>query len=211
MIRSFNFRMFWPHRTLQLSALMLLVIASGGTARAADSAASSSPFLPPSAQTAAAPTQDATLELRGIIAEGDATMFSIYDATHHISFWTKLDEKGHPFVVRSYDAQRDAVTVEYQGRTLNLALRTAKVASAPATPHLVASSPPAPAPQPIGGPVVLNPTPADEQRRLEAIAAEVNRRRMIRQQALQANRQAAGQYLPGQGPQRTPPTPNQSR
>jgi hypothetical protein len=33
--------------------------------------------------------------------------------------------------------------------------------------------------------VVLHPTAADEQRRLEAIAAEVNRRRLLRQQALQ--------------------------
>jgi hypothetical protein len=61
----------------------------------------------------------------------------------------------------------------------------------------------------------LNPSPADEQRRLEAIAAEVNRRRMIRQQALQASRQAAGQTGPiPQGantPPRVPVNPNQSR
>jgi hypothetical protein len=31
--------------------------------------------------------------------------------------------------------------------------------------------------------VVLNPTPADEQRRLEAVAAEVRRRRALREQA----------------------------
>ena len=33
--------------------------------------------------------------------------------------------------------------------------------------------------------VVLNPTPADEQRRLDAVAAEVARRRALREQATQ--------------------------
>jgi len=33
--------------------------------------------------------------------------------------------------------------------------------------------------------VVVNPTPADEQRRLEAVAAEVARRRALREQASQ--------------------------
>jgi len=31
--------------------------------------------------------------------------------------------------------------------------------------------------------VMVNPSPADEQRRLEAVAAEVNRRRALREQA----------------------------
>ncbi len=202
--------MFWSFRSFRLTVTPLLAVVLADLAHAADSSASGSPFLPPASQKAAAPTADATLELRGIIAEGDSTMFSIYDAAHHISFWTRQNEKGHPFVVRTYDPQRDAVTVEYQGRTLNLTLRTAKVTSAPVTRQVVASSPRPAGLQPIGGPVVLNPTPADEQRRLEAIASEVNRRRMIRQQALQANRQAAGQYnpYPGQPPQ---PMPNRTR
>jgi hypothetical protein len=121
-------------------------------------------------------------------------MFSIYDPTRHSSTWTGLNDTSHEFIVRSYDAERDAVTVDFQGRSLNLALKTAKVASAPVIAPQ--PTPPAGSPQPVGGPVVLNPTPADEQRRLEAIAAEVNRRRMIRQQALQASRQAAGRPAP---------------
>lgn len=149
------------------------------------------------------------------MAVGDSYMFSIYDSTHKSSSWARLNENGHGFVVRSHDATRDSVTVDYQGRTLTLALRTAKVASAPVNIPQPAAAPTAPAPaqgpQPIGGPVVLNPSPADEQRRLEAIAAEVNRRRMIRQQALQASRQANGaQNQPNQpgGPNRLPPGVN---
>jgi hypothetical protein len=174
-----------------------------GVMRGADAGAS--PFLPPSAQGNAAPvTSDSQIELRGIMAIGDGYMFSLYDTARKTSSWVKLNDRGHDFVVKNYDAQRDVVTIDYQGRSLNLTLRTAKVVSAPVVQTAPAASaltsPPSPAPQPIGGPVVLNPTPADEQRRLEAIAAEVNRRRMIRQQALQASRAAAAQGQPGGPP-----------
>jgi hypothetical protein len=140
------------------------------------------------------------------MAAGEGYMFSIYDSTNKSSVWSRLNETGHPFVVKSHDETRDSVTVDHQGRTLTLALRTAKVASAPVNMPQPAPTGPTPtAPQPIGGPVVLNPSPADEQRRLEAIAAEVNRRRMIRQQALQASRQGG----PGNQPQNTnPPRPS---
>jgi len=180
---------------------------------AAEPAIGKSPFLPPTGPVESAPTQDAALELRGIMAIGDGYMFSIYDAGQKMSTWSRLNETGHPFVVRSHDESRDSVTVDHQGRTLTLALRTAKVASAPVNqPQQPQPAPAANAPQPIGGPVVLNPSPADEQRRLEAIAAEVNRRRMIRQQALQASRQAGGQGTqPQNGNNRTPASPNQQR
>lgn len=169
-----------------------------------------SPFLPPAAAGQTAQTADSQLELRGIMAAGDTTMFSIYDATHKSSAWVKLNEPGRDFVIRSFDAGRDAVTVDYQGRVLTLALHTAKVVSAPVNIPQPAVASVLPGPQPVGGPVVLNPTPADEQRRLEAIAAEVNRRRMIRQQALQASRQAAGQP-PAPSPNAVPPNPNRTR
>ncbi|HYP17883.1 MAG TPA: hypothetical protein VEQ65_11790, partial [Opitutus sp.] len=166
-----------------------------------------SPFLPPATSTDPVPTQDAAIELRGIMATDVGFMVSIYDSTHRSSTWLRLNETGREFVVRSHDAARDTGTVEHQGRTVTLALKTAKVSAAPAAQPVVANTPPPPnAPQPIGGPVVLNPTPADEQRRLEAIAAEVNRRRMLRQQALQASRAAAGQ--PAAGPTPTPTRPN---
>lgn len=189
-----------------ITALLLLSAGLALPAHAASTLAGQSPFLPPATATdTAAPTPDATLELRGIMAVGDSYKFSIYDSTKRMSAWLGLEEAGREFVVRSYDETRDTVTVDHQGRTLTLALKTAKVASAPAMAQPAANFvPPPPAPQPIGGPVVLNPTPADEQRRLEAIAAEVNRRRMIRQQALQASRAAAQ----GNPPAPTPPGQN---
>jgi hypothetical protein len=197
------------------ASLCLLVLGlTSSHLQAAETAIGKSPFLPPDSPTDTAPTPDATLELRGIMASGDSYMFSIYDSTHKSSSWTRLNENGHAFVVRSHDTTRDSVTVDYQGRTLTLALKTAKVASAPVTVPQPPQQPvaaPAPGPQPIGGPVVLNPSPADEQRRLEAIAAEVNRRRMIRQQALQASRQANGpqnQQGSPNNPSRLPPGVN---
>jgi hypothetical protein len=192
------------NRLFQFSRRLLIVAPFATLLGAAESGVGKSPFLPPGSAAETAPTQDATLELRGIMATGNSYMFSIYDSAHKTSVWSKLNEMGHGFVVRSHDVSRDSVTVEYQGRTLTLALRTAKVASAPVNqPQIlpaVANGANGAAPQPIGGPVVLNPSPADEQRRLEAIAAEVNRRRMIRQQALQASRQAAGQPNGAQSP-----------
>lgn len=189
--------LFFRRVAVSLGALSGLVSWAPG----AESLPGASPFLPPASQEQAAPTEDAQIELRGIMATGDDYMFSIYDASRRMSVWKGLNEPGHEFVVRSFDPARDAVTVEHQGRTLTLALRTAKVASAPAYTPPMPATPGAGVPQPV----VLNPTPADEQRRLEAIAAEVNRRRMIRQQALQASRAAAGQ------PQRPATPPNQQR
>jgi hypothetical protein len=95
-----------------------------------------------------------------------------------------LNEKGYDFVVKAQDtrADSDSVTVFTQGRTLHLSLRSAKVASAMAA----AAPAPAAAPTPITQTVVVNPTPADEARRLEAVAAEVQRRRQLREQAQQA-------------------------
>ena len=188
-----------------------LILAQVSTAlTGAEPIVTRSPFLPPASATDSAPTADATLELRGIMAVGDSYMFSIYDATHKNSAWLRLNETGQPYVVKSHDEARDSVTVEHQGRTLTLALRTAKVASAPVNVPQPAQPAPGPnGPQPIGGPVVLNPSPADEQRRLEAIAAEVNRRRMIRQQALQASRKA-GLNTPTP-PRPAPGGPNQQR
>jgi hypothetical protein len=165
-------------RHLCLSACLSLAL--GLAARAADI----SPFMPPAAASAAtAVTPDSPLELRGIMADGGAYMFSIYDSARKASTWARLNESGREFVIKSHDEARDIITVEQNGRQLTLALKVAKVASAPAGAPRPVAGPNLPAP--VGGPVVLNPTPADEQRRLEAVAAEVRRRRALREQAAQ--------------------------
>jgi hypothetical protein len=93
-------------------------------------------------------------------------------------------------VVKQHDAAQDTLTIEHQGRPHTLALRRAKVVSAGSAPAMMPQPPMAPPPPSNVAPavtqsVVLNPSPADEQRRLEAVAAEVARRRALREQATQ--------------------------
>ena len=78
-------------------------------------------------------------------------------------------------MVRSADAAGDSVTVDYQGRSLKLAFHTAKIASSGSGSQPAAAA----------APVVLNPSPAEEQKRLDAVAQEVRRRRLEREKAAQ--------------------------
>jgi hypothetical protein len=147
----------------------------------ADSLARVSPFLPlASAANSDAPSQEAQIELRGIMTSGGSTLFNIYDATLRQSAWTRLDEMGNGFVVRSYDPARDVVTVDYQGRTLALALRIAKVAAAT---------------QPIEKSVVLNPAPFDEQQQRLAFAREDIHLRLVAQHATSQNALKTGRPI----------------
>jgi len=108
----------------------------------------------------------------------------------------RIDEKGHAYVVRSFDAATNRITVDYQGRTQSLALVDPKFG---------------PAPRPAGAPIPGQMQPqqggpgsrsdriaefraqqqggqqqaqpqqsAQETARLEAIRAEIARRRGTR-------------------------------
>ncbi len=156
----------------------------GAATPAAPQLASSSPFLPAgSMDNGGAGTVAGPIELRGIMSTAEGIRYCIFDTAKKTSTWVGLNEQGYDFVVKAQDnrADSDSVTVFTQGRTLHLALRSAKVASAMAA----AAPAPAAAPTPITQTVVVNPTPADEARRLEAVAAEVQRRRLLREQLLQ--------------------------
>ena len=73
-----------------------------------------------------------------------------------------------------------------------------------APPQAMPAPPPNVAPAVMQS-VVLNPTPADEQRRLEAVASEVARRRAMREQATQQIGQ--GGAPPNLPPQNAPGNP----
>jgi hypothetical protein len=94
-----------------------------------------------------------------------------------------LNETGHDFVVRSSAAGSDSVKVDYQGRTMTLTLKEAKVTSAG-----IANSeaPPVVGRPGPGNPGLPNLNPGDEQKRLDAVAQEVRRRRQEREKAAQA-------------------------
>ncbi len=149
-----------------------------------------SPFLPPASAGAAAPTAGAPLEFRGAMETPEGLKIRIVDPARHAGAWLSVNERdpSFDFVVKQYDAEHDTAVVDYQGRSITLAQHVAKVASAGSPQNFipgaqVAGGPPMPAA--ITQSVVVNPTPADEQRRLDAVAAEVARRRALREQAAQ--------------------------
>lgn len=160
-------------------SLMACVIAAASLATA-ETAAKRSPFLPPETPAGPPPaTEPTSLEFRGVLVMEGRQQFNFFEPAKRLSTWVRLNEPGAAVIVKSYDARADTVVVEFGGQSLTLALQKVKISAAP-VPVAVAPAPNAPATPP---PVVLNPTPADEAKRLDAIAAEVRRRRLLRQQA----------------------------
>lgn len=172
--------------------LALAVLRPAGSASA--QLAESSPFMAPSSSGAGPAGGPAgPVELRGIMSLSGGTAYCIYDTAKKTGVWVGLNEKGNDFTVKSADPAGDSVMVDYQGRSIRLVLRTARVASLGSAP---AAGPPGnPA---LTSSVVFNPTPADEQKRLDAVAAEVRRRRLEREKAFQAS--ANGGAAPGSVP-----------
>jgi hypothetical protein len=143
--------------------------------------APASPFLPPNTAAAgAAAGPSSPIELRGLMPTPNGLAFCIFDTAKKKSVWIGMNETGHDFVVRSANPESDSISVDYQGKSMKLTLKTAKVDSAGA------ANAGAPAPIPgVPNRVALNPNPADEQKRLDAVAQEVRRRRQEREKAAQ--------------------------
>ena len=178
-------------RTSSLCRLAVVGITLGLVTRAGAQLASKSPFMPPQNAASNAPTAGAPLEFRGFIETSEGVQYRIYDPAKKTYTWVKLNQRDPDFdvVAKQHDEGQKTLTIEHQGRPLTLAMRDSKVVSSgsagqamPPPPQLMmnANVPPA-----VTQAVVLNPTPADEQRRLEAVAAEVARRRALREQATQ--------------------------
>lgn len=136
---------------------------------------------PPAAEAAAVPVENAEIQFCGTFGDGDAKRFNVYNVTKQRSVWLKLGEVGpDELVVESYDADEGLVQVRQGAQSLTLGLQAARVAGG-ARPLATASGPATG--NRIVDTVKVNPTPADERRRLEAVAAEVRRRREMRQAA----------------------------
>jgi hypothetical protein len=89
------------------------------------------PFgVPAGGRRPGSPGPTGPLELRSIVFADGAYQFSIYDQGTGKADWVKIGETGFPFVARSFNRERDSLTVEHQGRTLVLALQPAKTAAA---------------------------------------------------------------------------------
>lgn len=168
--------------------------------------AAKSPFMPRQAAASATSTADAPLEYRGYMETREGVQFRLYDPAKKAAAWVKLNERNPDFdvIAKQHDEEQSTLTLEYQGRVITLERRKAKVVSAGAAAQVM---PPPVAPvqtnvaPAVTQAVVLNPTPADEQRRLDAVTAEVARRRALREQAAQQLGQGTPQTAQ---PQATP-------
>ena len=194
------------------SFVWLLGLAGPVAAPGQDGLTTESPFLPAGTPAGVA-TENAGLEFRGVMVTNQGPVFLIVDPTGPAKkgVWVKLNETGRDFSVKNYDAQSDTVSVDFRGRLLPLPLVKSKVGSSGMPMPSMAGTTPGGQP-PIAGPispVVLNPTPADEARRLEAVTQEVLRRRQMRQQAAQPPGSPQMQPSPQSMPTPTMPTPQQ--
>ncbi len=134
------------------------------------------------APAAAAPVENAQLQFCGTYGSGDTRRFLLFNVSKNRSAWLGIGEEGPDGeVVEAYDAESGAVQVRQNGQPLNLALQVATISGAPRPAGPVPSA--AQSQTALQTTVKVNPTPADERRRLEAVAAEVRRRRAMRQQA----------------------------
>ena len=177
-------------QSLRRSAAILAAWWCAGGAAA--QLASVSPFIPVQAAGVGAPTPGAPIEFRGTMDLGDGPQFRLVDTSHKNGAWVRLNERepNLDVVVKQHagDGDNETIVVEQQGRSFTLPLHTAKVVSSGAAGQGLAAPPPVQMPNmpaAVTQSVVVNPTPADEQRRLEAVAAEVARRRALRDQASQ--------------------------
>ena len=177
------------NQSLRRLAVGGAVLAAAGTLGAQGSSAS--PFLPPPAAVSNAPTAGAPIEFRGYMESSEGMRFRIFDPTKKSGAWVKLNEHDSNLdvTVKQFSGgdSNETIVVEYQGRTITLQQRTAKIVSSgsavqnmPPPPPNVTNVPPA-----VTQAVVVNPTPADEAKRLQSVADEVARRRALREQAAQ--------------------------
>jgi hypothetical protein len=169
-------------RTLLLGSLLALAL---GVRGGAQELAADSPFLP-GASAVEGPTENAPLELRGIVGTGATRLFNLFDPSTKQSRWVGLDEPGHSFTVKAHDEASDAVTIDYAGRVLSLRLPESRI-----TPLALAALPapgtgnnrgrrPDNADNAVGAPSAPRELTPEEAKRLENVATEVARRRALR-------------------------------
>jgi hypothetical protein len=139
-----------------------------------------SPFASPGAKNVefenAAPSQ---LEFRGIAADDNGTLFSVYDLAYNRGYWVREGGDGE-IAVKTFNAADNQLVVEQAGRTLTLSLKRASIQAGAAAPVAAA---PSPGNAPSGSNNRTAANPAADAQRLEAVAAEVRRRRSLRNAA----------------------------
>lgn len=158
--------------------LLLLLPLSGAPLAAADftTLLQRSPFAPaagPKLNTGEAATEQGPLEFRGMAVDESGPAYSVFDTNQGRGFWIREGDQG-PLRVLSFNASESLLEVEQNGQAVTLQLKKATLQNggAPVPPPVVAVKPGGQAP-------AVGPNNPDG-RRLEAVAAEVRRRRALR-------------------------------
>ncbi len=160
-------------------------------ARARAQLVDTSPFMAPGGAGPNGGADPTALELRGIMSTPEGTRYCIYDPVKKAGAWAGVNERGNSFMIKNADLAHQAVTVQSEGRTVRLTLRTYKMAALGAQGAPGAPGAPTAATAPGGAPAAAKISPADEAARLAAVADAVRARRQMREQAAQGGDQAA--------------------
>ena len=120
--------------TFTLVVAAALTVAVTPAARAGVS--TESPFAPRGFGPGGA-ASNSPIELRGITSDDQGMRFAIYDPAKKEGAWVRVDEKGQPYVVRSYDAGHNQIVVDYQGRSQTLALAEPKFGPSKTVPMMI--------------------------------------------------------------------------
>lgn len=143
-----------------------------------------SPFAPPgagkAAQEEAAPAQ---LEFRGIATDESGTIFSVFDLAQNRGYWVRQGEGG-AVTVKNFNPDEGQIEVEQGGRALTLKLKRSVTATSAPVPVASAAQVSTANTNPGGTPQRGGSAQVDASR-LEAVAAEVRRRRALRNAATQ--------------------------
>ena len=127
--------------------------------------------------------QSHPLEFKGILVENGTTYFSIHDPETTRSAWAQLHEKTKlDFEVLAYNPSHRQITVNHRGTEIKLVLPAIGQQQDRATTRnqnaLMANT----------NTVAKPPLPTNEATRLSNIAAEIKRRRALRQQQIEQTR-----------------------
>jgi hypothetical protein len=154
---------------------MALAAPAGATSESLEKLTANSPFAP--VQGGNATGETASLEFRGVFTDQGELFFSLFDPVAKTSVWVGLNEPGHAFAVRSYDPNALTINADHKGRSLTLALKKGPIVATASDLTLPGMGPTSP-----GSPAVNPVASSDDARRLANIAAEIRRRRAMRQQ-----------------------------
>ncbi len=173
---------YLPPVKFPLITVVLLLAASALRGADLQPLLDNSPFgRPPAAESTTVPAAQAPLEFRSLIVEDGRRYFSVFDPSAQRGYWVgEGDEENQSGItVSSYDDDARRLVVSQGGRTYELLLKQANiVAGAVPTPAVTTAN--------AGNdPGRVRPASnnAADARRLEAVAAEVRRRRALRQAA----------------------------